>query len=118
MNTKLWKSIVKKYKKGDKGGRSGEWSARKAQLSVLEYKKKGGKYSGKRGKLSKWTKQKWRTKSGKPSLLTGERYLPEKAIKHLTAEEYNQTSKIKRRSKKQYSRQPSKIAEKVRKFRT
>ena len=50
--------------------------------------------------LKRWTKQKWRTKSGKPSTqgkkATGERYLPEKAIKALTAAEYAATTKKKR----------------------
>ena len=43
--------------------------------------------------LKAWTKQKWRTKSGKPSAQTGERYLPEKAIKSLTSAEYSATTK-------------------------
>ena len=42
--------------------------------------------------LKNWTKQKWRTKSGKPSSKTGERYLPEKAIKALTPAEYAASS--------------------------
>ena len=41
--------------------------------------------------LKAWGKQDWRTKSGKPSSKTGERYLPEKAIKSLTASEYART---------------------------
>ena len=43
--------------------------------------------------LRAWTKQKWRTKSGKKSSETGERYLPEKAIKALSAAEYAATTK-------------------------
>ena len=38
--------------------------------------------------LKAWSKQKWRTKSGKPSAKTGERYLPEAAIKALSPQEY------------------------------
>ena len=38
--------------------------------------------------LKAWGKQKWRTKSGKKSSETGERYLPEKAIKSLSASQY------------------------------
>jgi hypothetical protein len=45
--------------------------------------------------LKNWTKQKWRTKSGKPSSKTGERYLPEAAIKSMTASEYASTTKRK-----------------------
>ena len=53
--------------------------------------------------LKSWTKQKWRTKSGKPSAKTGERYLPEKAIKSLTPAEYAATTRAKREGKrKQY----------------
>jgi hypothetical protein len=70
--------------------------------------------------LKAWSKQKWRTKSGKPSLKTGERYLPEKAIKSLTPAEYAATTKAKRegtRKGKQFVRQPKSIAKKTAKFR-
>ena len=70
--------------------------------------------------LRSWTKQKWRTKSGKKSSETGERYLPEKAIKSLTAAEYAATSKKKRedtKKGKQFSKQPKKIAKKTRGYR-
>jgi len=70
--------------------------------------------------LKDWTKQKWRTKSGKPSAKTGERYLPEAAIKSLSSSEYAATTKAKREGKakgKQFVKQPKKIAEKTRKFR-
>jgi hypothetical protein len=50
--------------------------------------------------LKAWSKQKWRTKSGKKSSETGERYLPEKAIKSLSAKEYAATTKAKRKAKK------------------
>lgn len=71
--------------------------------------------------LVDWGKQRWRTKSGKPSSKTGERYLPEKAIKALTASEYARTSAAKRKGKaagKQFVKQPKGIANKVRKYRT
>ena len=70
--------------------------------------------------LKSWTKQKWRTKSGKPSAKTGERYLPEKAIKSLTPAEYAATTKAKREGKrkgKQFVRQPKSIAKKTARFR-
>jgi len=70
--------------------------------------------------LKKWTKQKWRTKSGKPSSKTGERYLPEKAIKSLSKAEYAATTKKKRedtKKGKQHSKQPKKIAKKTRSYR-
>jgi len=70
--------------------------------------------------LKNWSKQKWRTKSGKPSSKTGERYLPEKAIKSLTASEYAATTRAKRKAKKQgkqHSKQPKRIAKKTARFR-
>tara|TARA_R100000544_G_C2163535_1_gene28802 strand:- start:221 stop:460 length:240 start_codon:yes stop_codon:yes gene_type:complete len=70
--------------------------------------------------LKNWTKQKWRTKSGKPSAKTGERYLPEKAIKSLSAKEYAATTKAKRKGTKkgkQHVKQPKSIARKTRAYR-
>ena len=70
--------------------------------------------------LSAWGKQKWRTKSGKKSSETGERYLPEKAIKALSAKEYAATTRAKRKAKKkgkQFSKQPKAIAAKVKQYR-
>jgi len=74
--------------------------------------------------LKAWTKQKWRTKSGKPSTqgskATGERYLPEKAIKSLSAEEYAATSRAKRKGTKagkQFVKQPKRVAKKTKNFR-
>ena len=71
--------------------------------------------------LKNWTKQKWRTKSGKPSSKTGERYLPSAAIKSLSSSEYAATTRAKRKGKaagKQHVSQPKKVAKKVRKYRT
>ena len=109
---------------GSKGGNPGQWSARKAQLLTQAYEKAGGGYSGakteKQKSLSKWTKEKWGTKSGKPSTqgskATGERYLPEKARKSLTAAEYAATTKAKRegtKAGKQFVKQPKAIAKKT-----
>lgn len=70
--------------------------------------------------LKNWTAQKWRTKSGKPSAKTGERYLPEKAIKSLTSAEYSATTRAKRKGKaagKQHVAQPKSIAKKTARFR-
>lgn len=70
--------------------------------------------------LKDWGKQKWRTKSGKPSSQTGERYLPEAAIKSLSAAEYAATTKAKRKGTaagKQFVKQPKAIAKKTSKFR-
>jgi hypothetical protein len=74
--------------------------------------------------LVNWTKQKWRTKSGKPSTqgskATGERYLPTAAIKALSSSEYAASTAAKRkatRKGKQFSKQPKKIAAKTKRFR-
>tara|TARA_R100001369_G_scaffold15958_1_gene30802 strand:+ start:100 stop:495 length:396 start_codon:yes stop_codon:yes gene_type:complete len=101
----------------------GKHSARAMQLAVKYYKDSGGSYSGKKKttKLSKWTKEKWQTKSGKPSSKTGERYLPKKAIKSLSTKEYAATTKAKRKGTaagKQFVKQPKKIAAKTKRFRT
>lgn len=70
--------------------------------------------------LLDWTKQDWRTKSGKPSSETGERYLPAKAIKALSTQEYAKTTAAKRAGKaagKQFVKQPKAIAAKVKPYR-
>ena len=95
----------------------GGHSARAMQLAASIYRKLGGKYSGAKTKaqksMTKWTKQKWRTKSGKPSVIgkkaTGERYLPTKAINAMPKKRYAASSAKKRKDTKagkQYSAQP------------
>ena len=123
-NHSLWKRIVARIKaQASHGTAAGQWSGRKAQAAVKAYKKAGGGYSGAKKKsnsLSKWSKQKWRTKSGKKSSETGERYLPEKAIKKLSSKEYARTTAKKRKDKasgKQFSKQPKGIASKVKRYR-
>ena len=123
-NPSLWKRIVARIKaQASHGTAAGQWSGRKAQAAVKAYKKAGGGYSGAKkssNSLAKWSKQKWRTKSGKKSSETGERYLPEKAIKKLSSKEYARTTAKKRKDKasgKQFSKQPKSIARKVRRFR-
>lgn len=86
---------------GSKGGRPGQWSARKAQLLAQEYRKRGGGYRGKPGKaqrsLKKWTKERWTTVDGKPALRKGRmtRYLPAKAWTRLTPAQRRATIKKK-----------------------
>lgn len=120
-NPQLWERIKSRVRNQSiQGTARGQWSARKAQLAVRLYKKAGGRYKGKKSRsnsLVKWGRQRWRTKSGRPSSLTGERYLPERAIAHLTSREYSRTSAAKRKSKTQYSRQPRDIAQKTRRYR-
>lgn len=121
-NPGLWKRIVANVKAGSKGGDASEWSARKAQLAVALYKKSGGGYQGKKSSsnsLSKWTKEKWKTSSGKPS--DGmRRYLPEKAWKSLSPSQRKSTNQAKAQGNlkgQQFVKQPKKIAEKVKEFR-
>jgi hypothetical protein len=123
-NEKLWSSVVSSVKDGSSGGKPGQWSARKAQLAGKLYREKGGSYTGPKTKaqssMSKWTKEDWGTKSGKPSGKTGERYLPKKARESLTTSEYAATTKAKREGTKrgqQFVKQPKKIAAKTAKFR-
>ena len=73
-------------------------------------------YAKRQQSLVDWGKQKWRTKSGKKSSVTGERYLPENAIRALTPAEYAATTKKKRedtKKGKQHSSQPKKVAKKT-----
>jgi hypothetical protein len=119
-NEKLWEA--KKAEAIKKMG--GLFSTRAMQLAGKLYREAGGGYTKKKTEaqksLTKWTMEDWRTKSGLPSKLTGERYLPAKAIKALTAKEYEATTKAKikgTKEGKQFVKQPKKIAEKVKKYR-
>lgn len=122
-DVELWERIKKKVMADDVGGRSGQWSAIKAMIASKEYKRLGGTYIGKKDRskgLLKWMGEDWRTKSGKPSLKTGERFLPAKAIEALTPEQYRRTSDIKRKDMKkgkQFSKQPKNIEDIVDQFR-
>lgn len=115
----LWEKVKRRVTRGDKGGEAGEWSARKAQLAVAEYKKAGGGYSGAKqpgNALATWTKEAWDTASGKPSGETGERYLPKAARKALSRDEVARSTAKKRADSKagrQFSAQPKDVARKV-----
>ena len=115
----LWDKVKAQVTQGDKGGHAGEWSARKAQLAVAEYKKAGGGYKGRKSAdnhLAQWTRENWGTKSGQESLETGERYLPKEAREHLSDDEYKRTTAKKRadtRRGKQFSGQPDDVKHKV-----
>lgn len=91
-------------------------SARKMQWAVRWYKDHGGGYVGKKRKdnsLHIWTREDWGTRSGRRSQDTGERYLPRKVREGLSPREYQETSRVKRQSRKQWSPQPKKIAQKT-----
>ena len=116
---KLWDKVKDAVVADDKGGKPGQWSARKAQLAVHDYKAEGGGYEGKKAAdnhLSQWTKEEWGTKSGKESGKTGERYLPKQAREKLSDEEYQRTTDKKRadsKKGKQFSAQPKDVAKKT-----
>ena len=119
-NEKLWE----KAKAEAKAKMGGKHSARAMQLAGKIYKEKGGGYSGEKTaaqkSLSKWGKEDWGTKSGKPSGKTGERYLPKKARDALSPAEYAATTRAKREGTakgKQFVAQPKRIAKKTAKFR-
>ena len=116
---KLWDEVKAAITKGDKGGDPGQWSARKAQFAVQEYKRRGGSYVGAKkadNHLVQWEREDWGTKSGHDSRETGERYLPKEARAALSPSEYRRTSDKKRadrRRGKQFSRQPADIVKKT-----
>lgn len=121
-NLSLWNKIVSDVKSSSKGGDSGEWSARKAQLAVQKYKASGGGYEGPKkadNSLAKWTDQKWRTSDNTPSE-GKKRYLPDKAWSALSPGEKAATNRAKaegNKTGKQFVAQPKSIAKKVSKFR-
>lgn len=115
---KLWDKVKEEITASDKGGKPGQWSARKAQAATKAYKDAGGGYKGRKSddnSLKQWSDEEWDTKSGKPSGETDERYLPKKARKALSKGEYDRTTRKKRadtKTGKQFSKQPDDVAEK------
>ena len=127
VRNRIFKKILGKKQDGTKAN---QWSARKAQSLTEDYEEamakrnkrpyKSSKKSKSQKSLKDWGDQDWKTKSGKKSSKTGERYLPAKAIDALTDEEYKKTSAKKRKAMKdgkQFSKQPKSIAKKTAKFR-
>ncbi len=109
---KLRERLKEEIKQGDKGGKPGQWSARKAQLLVQEYEKRGGGYTDDKGpqqkSLEKWTDEEWQTKEGDGRARKGsnkrsetKRYLPKKAWEQLSDEEKRKTDERKRKASKQ-----------------
>ncbi|MBN8227063.1 hypothetical protein JYK02_06010 [Corallococcus macrosporus] len=103
----LRERLKKRIMKSDKGGRAGQWSARKAQLLATEYKKAGGGYRGSRGSaqrhLDSWTKEEWGTQDGGTRARHGKttaRYLPKEAWAHLTPSQKKATERRKRAGSK------------------
>ena len=120
---KLWDKVKTEFTEGDKGGKPGQWSARKAQMSTQEYKAEGGGYEGAKSAdnhLAQWTEEEWGTKSGAESGKSGERYLPKAARDKLSNSEYRRTTDKKREDTakgRQFSAQPADVAAKTAKDR-
>lgn len=106
-NPQLRERLKNRIMAGTKGGKAGQWSARKAQLLAQAYEKAGGGYTGpktsKQKSLSKWTSEKWTTSDKKPAIRSGgtTRYLPEKAWTNLTPAQKRATNQKKVRASRQ-----------------
>jgi hypothetical protein len=94
--------IKQELKQSDKGGKPGQWSARKSQLLVKEYEKQGGGYTGEKDEkahsLEEWTKQEWQTKDGQSQARQKDktkRYLPKEVWNKLTEQEKNEAEQTK-----------------------
>ena len=125
----LWQRVKRRVMRSACcGTKPNQWSARKAQKAAKDYRNEHRQQYGVRAhpyceqktraqrSMSSWTRARWRTKSGLPSSLTHERYLPDAAIRKLSDSEYQRTSRrkfIDSARGYQFSRQPSDIARKV-----
>jgi hypothetical protein len=112
----LWERVKSEVTAGGEGGNPGQWSARKAQMAVQAYKRRGGGYEGPKrtdNSLRRWTEEEWGTRSGRKSGETGERYLPKAAREALSDDQHRRTTAKKRadaREGRQFSRQPPDVA--------
>lgn len=118
----LWEDVKQKITASDKGGEPGQWSARKAQMAVQEYKRRGGGYDDDGADqadtdLHDWTDEEWGTKSGAQSGDSGERYLPRKVRMVLTEDDYARSTRKKRSGDGQFVDQPEDVREKAAKIR-
>lgn len=126
-NSDLRERLKNKILSSNKGGKPGQWSARKAQILAREYKAEGGSYSGglnkKAKSLKKWTRQKWQASDGGNSRRTTKsgktitkKYLPKKAWKNLDKKEIQALDRSKRKAEKQgkqFSKSPKKLTSKI-----
>ena len=104
----LREKVKEEIKESDKGGRPGQWSARKSQLLTREYEKRGGGYTGDKDEsqknLEKWTAEEWQTQEGNSRARSGDetaRYLPKGAWEKMSDEEKKETEEKKREGSKQ-----------------
>jgi hypothetical protein len=118
----LWEEVKDELMASDKGGEPGEWSARKAQLAVQAYKRRGGGYADDGPDqddtdLHAWTEEDWGTRSGDPSSETGQRYLPREVRMVLTSDEYARSTQRKIDGEEQFVDQPDDVARKAARIR-
>jgi hypothetical protein len=104
----LREKIKEEIKASDKGGKPGQWSARKSQLLTKEYEKRGGGYKGDKDEsqknLEKWTEEDWQTQEGDSRARSGDetaRYLPKEAWEKLSDDEKRETENKKREGSRQ-----------------
>ena len=104
----LREKIKEEIKASDKGGKPGQWSARKSQLLTKEYEKRGGGYKGNKGEsqknLEKWTEEDWQTQEGDSRARSGDetaRYLPKEAWEKLSDDEKRETENKKHEGSRQ-----------------
>ena len=104
----LREKIKEEIKASDKGGKPGQWSARKSQLLTKEYEKRGGGYKGNKGEsqknLEKWTEEDWQTQEGDSRARSGDetaRYLPKEAWEKLSDDEQREAENKKREGSRQ-----------------
>ncbi len=104
----LREKIKEEIKASDKGGKPGQWSARKSQLLTKEYEKRGGGYKGNKDEsqknLEKWTEEEWQTQEGDSRARSGDetaRYLPKEAWEKLSDDEKRATENKKREGSRQ-----------------
>lgn len=117
-NPKLWKQIKEKFIKGNKGGLPGTNSARKMQMAVQEYKKRGGGYIGKlsaKNSMKKWTKEEWGYISPNKKSQRG-RYLPRKVRMSLTSSEKKRENRKKGSKKGMRIKYSESVKRKMRKL--
>ena len=108
---KLRARLKDEIQAGDKGGKPGQWSARKSQLLTHEYEKQGGDYKhkgkrkGSQKSLERWSKQDWKTAGGDADARDDKgtkRYLPDAAWQLLTKDERKATERKKRKGDEQF----------------
>lgn len=105
----LREGLKEEIKGSDRGGKPGQWSARKSQLLAHEYEKRGGGYKGEKDDsqkhLEQWTGEQWQTKDGDAKARgdDGEtsRYLPREAWENMNEEEKKETERKKREGSRQ-----------------